>query len=352
MIFINRIQNIISPDKTAYLSAKKKWDSVAKPLGSFGELELMIQKIASVQNTDDVHIDKRTAVVFCADHGVVQENVAQTGSEVTATCAYAIADGTSNVNVIADSCHADVLAVDIGMLTDVDHPKLLRRKVAYGTANLAEEPAMTLEQTEKALCIGMDIVRDLKKQDVQILITGEMGIGNTTPTSALASVLLDQSPHEVTGRGAGLSTEALERKIHVIEQAIALHQPDKHHPLDLLAKLGGLEIAGMTGLFLGGAYYQIPVVIDGVISAVSAVLACQLNPLCAEYMLPSHVSGEPSGKHLLEMIHLHPVIHAGLRLGEGTGGLLLLPLLDSALALYRNSHKFQDIAIERYTEQS
>ena len=349
---MNRIQNIKPPDKTAFLSAKKRWDSVAKPLGSFGELEHMIQKIASVQGTDNVTIDRRTAVVFCADHGVVQEGVTQTGSEVTAVCAYAIANGTSNVNAVADSCHADVLAVDIGMLTDVEHPRLLWRKVAYGTANLAKEPAMTLEQAEKALCIGMDIVRDLKKDGVQMLITGEMGIGNTTPTSALASVLLDKSPREVTGRGAGLSTEALERKIHVIEQAIALHQPDRNHPLDLLAKLGGLEIAGMTGLFLGGAYYQIPVVIDGVISAVSAVLACELNPLCAEYMLPSHVSGEPSGKRLLEMIHLHPVIHAGLRLGEGTGGLLLLPLLDSALALYRNSHTFEDIAIERYTEQS
>ena len=349
---MNRIQKIKPTDKTAYFSAKKRWDSVAKPLGSFGELELMIQKIASVQDTDNITIDRRTAVVFCADHGVVQEGVTQTGSEVTAICAYAIADGTSNVNAIADACHADVITVDIGMLTDVDHPRLLRRKVAYGTANLAKETAMTSEQTEKALCIGMDIAGDLKKQGAQLLITGEMGIGNTTPTSALASVLLDTSPREVTGRGAGLSTEALERKIHVIEQAIALHQPDRNHPLDLLAKLGGLEIAGMTGLFLGGAYYQIPVVIDGVISAVSAVLACQLNPLCAEYMLPSHVSGEPSGKRLLEMIHLHPVIHAGLRLGEGTGGLLLLPLLDSALALYRSSHTFEDIAIERYTEQS
>ena len=349
---MNRIKNIAIPDKTAYLSAKKRWDSIAKPLGSFGELELMIQKIASIQHTDAVQIDKRTTIVFCADHGVVQEGVTQTGSEVTAICANAIAKGSSNVNAIANSCHAEVLAVDIGMQKDIENSKLLRRKVAYGTANFIKEPAMTLEQTRKALCIGMDIVRDLKKDGVQLLIAGEMGIGNTTPTSAIASVLLNQSPREVTGRGAGLSSEGLERKIHAIEQAIAVNHPDKNQPLELLSKLGGLEIAGMTGLFLGGAYYQIPVVIDGIISAVSAVLACQMNSLCAEYLLPSHVSGEPAGKALLQMIHLNPVIHAGLRLGEGTGGLLLLPLLDSALALYRNSHKFEDIAIERYTEQS
>ena len=349
---MDRIQTILPADKTSYLSAKKRWDSIAKPLGSFGELEQMIQKIASVQHTDDVHIDRRTAVIFCADHGVVQEGVTQTGSEVTAICAYSIADGTSNVNAIADSCHADVLAVDIGMLTDVSHPKLLRRKVAFGTENFTRKPALTPEQTEKAICIGMDIVRDLKKNGVQLLIAGEMGIGNTTSASALASVLLDKPPLAVTGRGAGLSSKGLERKIHAIVQAIALHQPDKNHPLDLLAKLGGLEIAGMTGLFLGSAYYQVPAVIDGVISAVSAVLAYQLNPLCSEYLLASHTSGEPAGEGLLRMIHLHPVIDAGLRLGEGTGGLLLLPLLDSALALYRNSHHFEDIAIERYTEQS
>ena len=179
----------------------------------------------------------------------------------------------------------------------------------------------------------------------------EMGIGNTTPTSAIASVLLKATPAQVTGRGAGLSTEGLRRKIAAVERAIAVNTPDPDDPLDILAKLGGFEIAGMTGLFLGGAVYRIPVVIDGVISACAAALACRIEPLCAHYILPSHTSGEPAGEGLMTLMGLHPVIDAGLRLGEGTGALLLLPLLEGALSLYRNAHRFDETPIERYTPQ-
>ena len=348
---MDRIKKISPADKSTYIKSGEKWDSVAKPLGSFGQLETLIQQISAIQGSEDVHIDKRTVVVFCADHGVVKEGVTQTDSSVTAICAYDIADGSSNVNAIADSCSADVLAVDIGMLTDVEHPKLLRRKVAYGTKNIAEGPAMTLEEAQKAIIVGMDIVKELKEQGIKLLLTGEMGIGNTTPTSAIAAVLLGKTPSEVTGKGAGLSSDGLNRKVKAIEKAINTNKPDAEKPIELLAKIGGLEIAGMTGLFLGGAYYKIPVVIDGVISAAAAALAYKINPLCAEYMLASHTSGEPAGEGLLKLIEKKAVIDAGLRLGEGTGGLLLLPLLDSALALYRNSHTFEDISIERYVEQ-
>ncbi len=348
---MNRINEIKAANKAAYIKSGKKWDSVAKPLGSFGQLETLIQQIAAIQDSENVNIDKRTVVVFCADHGVVKEGVTQTDSSVTAVCAYDIADGSSNVNAIADSCSADVLAVDIGMLTDVEHPKLMQRKVAYGTKNIAEGPAMTLEEAQKALIVGMDIAKELKEQGVKLLLTGEMGIGNTTPTSAIAAVLLGRSPTEVTGKGAGLSSDGLKRKIKVIERAISINRPDADKPIELIAKIGGLEIAGMTGLFLGGAYYKMPVVIDGVISAAAAALAYKINPHCAEYMLASHTSGEPAGEGLLKLIGAKAVIDAGLRLGEGTGGLLLLPLLDSALALYRNAHTFEDISIERYVEQ-
>ena len=327
--------------------SKKIWDSIAKPLGSFGLLEHMIQQIAGIQNTVDIRLNRRKVIVMCADHGVVREGVTQTDSSVTAVCAQSIADGKSNINMLADVYHAQVIPVDIGMNTTIQHKNLINKKIMYGTNNITESSAMTVTQAEQAICVGMDIVRDLKPE-TDILITGEMGIGNTTPASALASVLLDKSVKEVTGRGAGLSETGLQRKITVIQKAIHVNQPDKSNPIELLAKLGGLDIAGMTGLFLGSAYYQLPIIIDGMISAVAAVIACQINPLCKDYLLASHVSDEPSGKYLLDKIGLTPVIHAGLRLGEGTGGILLLPLLDGALNLYRNAHRFEDIHIERY----
>ncbi len=349
---MDRIPQIEPPDHAAALAAKALWDSIAKPLGSFGNLEEMIQKIAAVQGSADVNIAQRTAVVFAADHGITEEGVTQCGSEVTAVCAKAIAEGRSNVNAIANALHANVTAVDIGMKTDADTNKIIQKKTVCGTRNFTKEPAMTAAQMTAAVTAGMDIVRDLKASGTRIIVSGEMGIGNTTPASAIASVLLGLPPEAVTGRGSGLSDAGLQRKIGVIQRGIALHRPSAERPLHLLQTLGGLEIAGMTGLFLGGAVYHVPVIIDGVISAAAAAIAYQLNPLCAEYMLASHCSGEPAADGLLRMMHLKPVIDAGLRLGEGTGGLLLLPLLDGALALYQHAHTFDEENIERYQKLS
>lgn len=348
---MDRINKITLPDVNAAQAARERWNSVAKPLGSLGLLESAVEKIAAVQGTADVKITNRRAVVMCADNGVICEGVTQTDSSVTALCAEAIAGGTSNINVLADVYGAKVTAVDIGMEHDVKSEKLVNRKIAYGTKNIAEGAAMTVEQAEKAIAEGMDIVRDLKNEGVQIIVTGEMGIGNTTTSAALASVLLELPPRSVTGRGAGLDSAGLERKIAAVERAIAVNHPDKEKPLELLAKLGGFDIAGMVGLFLGGAYYHIPVVIDGVISAVAAFIAYKMNPIAKEYMLASHVSGEPSGKMLLDGIGLKPLITAEMRLGEGTGGIMLLPLLDGALAVYNSAHRFDDLEMERYVEQ-
>lgn len=347
---MKRILNIKPPDRFSAELSKKQWDSIAKPLGSFGLLEDFIQKIASIQGTPDVDISKRAVVVMCADNGVVCEGVTQTGSEVTAISACAIAEGRSNINALADAYGADVVAVDMGIKSDVECPSLINRKITRGTQNIAQKPAMTTAQAEQAICTGMDIVRDLKSRGVKIIVTGEMGIGNTTTTSAVSAVLLDMPVEAVTGRGAGLTAGGLERKISVIKKAIAVNNPDKNNPVDVLAKVGGYDIAGMTGLFLGGAVYGVPVVTDGVISAVSAILASEINPICTEYMLAGHISGEPAGINLLEKIGLKSVINAGLRLGEGTGGIMLLPLLDGALSLYRNAHRFGDMGIERYVE--
>ena len=349
---MERLKTVTLPDRQAYAAAKAQWNSIAKPLGSFGVLEKMICKIAAIQHTTDVNFANRTAVIFCADHGITEEGVTQCGSEVTAVCAKEIAEGRSNVNAVAKQFGASVSAVDIGMKTDVNAKNLIVRKTAFGTKNFTKEPAMTAAQMTAAMTAGMDIVQEMKRCGVQIIVSGEMGIGNTTSAAAIASVLLELPPEAVTGRGSGLSDAGLQRKISTVRRGIALHHPSKDHPLHLLQTLGGLEIAGMTGLFLGGAVYEIPVVIDGVISAASAAIANLIEPRCADYMLASHCSEEPAARGLLQIAGQTAVIHAGLRLGEGTGGLLLLPLLDGALSLYRNAHRFDDAGIERYTKQS
>ena len=347
---MDRINNIVPADRAAYIAAKSRWDSIAKPLGSFGLLEEMIQSIAAVQGSPDVDISVRTAVVMCGDHGVVSEGVTQCGQEVTAECAKAIAKGRSNINAVAEAFNAQVIAVDVGISVVVNCPNLVDHKVVYGTDNITSGAAMTAEETGSAIVIGMDTVKELSEHGTKIIVTGEMGIGNTTSTAAIASVLLGLPPEQVTGRGAGLSTEGLQRKIEAVKRAIEVNKPDKNKPFELLQKLGGAEIAAMTGLFLGGAYYHVPVIIDGVISAAAAAIACGMNQLCREYMLASHCSEEPAGEGLLAYCGLKAPINAGLRLGEGTGGVLLLPLLDGALALYRNSHRFDETNIERYAE--
>lgn len=347
---MNRIAEIKPSDKAAYMRAKARWDSIAKPLGSFGRLEEQVCGIAAVSGSEDIDISNRAVVVMCADHGVVAEGVTQCGSEVTAECAAAIADGRSSVNALAGELGARVIAVDVGIASDVECEKLLDRKVAYGTRNIAREAAMTADETERAIVTGMDIVGQLGKEGVRLIVAGEMGIGNTTCAGAMAAALLGLPAEEVTGRGAGLSSEGLERKISAVKRAIEVNKPDADDPFGLLQRIGGLEIAAMTGLFLGGAYYRIPVVIDGVTSAAAAAVAFKLAPLSADHMLASHCSGEPAAAGLLRLIGQKPVIDAGLRLGEGTGGMLLLPLLDGAIALYRNARRFEETTIERYVE--
>ena len=342
---------VFPPDKAAGERAKERWDSVAKPLGSLGLLEEAVCKIAAVQGTPDVDISRRTAVVFCADNGVVCEGVSQSDSSVTALCAREIAEGRSNINALARAYGADVIAVDTGIAGDVNCAALLDRKIACGTRNIALGAAMTRDEAERAIQVGIDIAGELKKNGVNIIVSGEMGIGNTTSSAAVASVLLGLEPREVTGRGAGLDSAGLARKIAVIERATEVNKPDRNDPLGVLSKLGGFDIAGMTGLFLGGAVHHIPVVIDGAISAVSALLAERLCPGCRDYMLPSHVSAEPVGKLLLGELGLKPLITAEMRLGEGTGGIMLLPLLDGALSVYNNAHRFDEIGLERYTEK-
>ena len=336
----------ISPlDEEAGKRAKERWDSIAKPLGSLGDFEDIIIKIAKIRHTENIRLKDRCVIVMCADNGVVCEGVTQTDSSVTAVCTDEIVRGNSSVNIIAKYANASVIAVDMGV---IGKTAACDRKIANGTANMAVGAAMTRGDAEKAVMTGIEIMREQKRSGTDIVVTGEMGIGNTTTSSAVSSVFLGLPPSSVTGRGAGLDDERLAHKIDVIERAIKINRPDPGDPIDVLAKVGGFDIAGMTGLFLGGAECGIPVVIDGVISAAAALAAVRIEPDCSRYMLASHVSAEPVGKMLLDAIGVKPVITAGMRLGEGTGGLMLLPLLDCALGVYNEAHTFDGISIERY----
>lgn len=335
-------------NKEAMKTAEKRWNSIAKPLHSLGKMEDVIIHIAGITGSPDMKLQKRALVPMCADNGVVEEGVTQTGQEVTAIVAENFLSGDTSACVMCRQCGADVIPVDIGMITDTKVPTDL--KVAYGTANMTKEPAMSRKQAVQAIEAGIEMVRRLKEQGYGILATGEMGIGNTTTSSAVACVLMDRPAEEMTGRGAGLSGDGLTRKIDAIKKAIAVNKPDKEDPIDVLAKVGGFDIAGMTGMFLGGAVYKIPIVIDGFISCVAALLAQKINSLTGEYMIASHVSKEPAARSILEALGKEAVIHGNLCLGEGSGAVALFPFIDMGAAVYESMSTFDDIHVEQYEE--
>ena len=346
--WIDEMAGCIEPlDDETLKAARDKWNAVAKPIGSLGQLELMVEKIAGLTGSIDVDISKRAVMVLCADNGVVAQGVTQSEPEITTVIAGSVARGISSVCRMAQTVNADAVSVDMGMMAPSDVPGVIDRCIARGTGDISLGPAMSREQALTAIKIGVDLVAQMKADGYKALATGEMGIGNTTTSSAMAAAFLGLPVETVTGRGAGLSDAGLARKCAAIERALAVNEPDADDALDVLSKLGGFDIAGLVGLFIGGAVHRVPIVIDGFISALAAYTAARLCPACTCAMLPSHVSAEPAARRLFDELGIEPIIHAGLRLGEGTGAVLLFPLLDAALALY-NGTTFDDTGIEAY----
>lgn len=341
------IDGIEELNQTAMEMAQKKWNSIAKPLHSLGKLEDHIIRIAGITGSAQVQLDKRALIAMCSDNGVVEEGVTQTGQEVTAIVAENFLDGATSAAIMCQSAHVDLFPIDIGMVKDTRVPDY---KVAYGTKNMVKEPAMTREEALQAILTGVYLVKEKKEAGYQIIATGEMGIGNTTTSSAVASVLLDESVETMTGRGAGLDSSGLKRKIKAIKTAIEKHEPDAEDPVDVLAKVGGFDLAGLTGIYLGGAYYHIPIVMDGFISAVAALTAVQLCNKAREYMIVSHVSKEPGMHILLEALGMEASMTCDMCLGEGTGAVAFLPVLDMALAVYEKMSTFSEIHIDDYEE--
>lgn len=352
------LEKITSSNKDIIKESIKRWDSIAKPLRSLGFLEEAIAKIAGMTENVNINIDKKALIIMCSDNGVVKEKVTQTGSEVTAIVAENFTKKKATVSIMAEVSKTDVFTVDIGIEMDMENSldinediipfKILNRKVSYGTKNLYVEPAMTREETISAIEVGINLVKELKNKGYNIIATGEMGIGNTTTSSAIASVLLDMPVELVTGKGAGLSSKGLERKIHVIKESIKLNKPNREDPLDVLSKVGGLDIAGLVGVFIGGAAFKIPIVIDGFISAVAALIAVRIKPEVIDYILPSHMSKEPAGKILLKELALTPFINCGMFLGEGTGAIAVFPLLEMACNVYKDMSTFSEIDVQDY----
>jgi nicotinate-nucleotide--dimethylbenzimidazole phosphoribosyltransferase len=337
-----------APDASAIREAARRWDAIAKPLGSLGFLEDAVIKIAGLTGRPDVDVSKRCVIVMCADNGVVRQGISQSGGEVTMIVAENLTRGRTCVCRMAAAAGADVIPVDMGMLSRPSFGGMIDCHVADGTRDFSEGAAMTREEARTAISHGVELARMCAERGYGLIATGEMGIGNTTTSSAMASVLLGAPPESVTGRGAGLSDASLLRKIEVIRRAIEVNKPDGGDALDVLSKLGGFDIAGMTGVFLGGAAYGIPVLIDGFISAVSALTAERMSPGAVSAMLPSHRSGEQGCAAALKALGLTAPIDAGMRLGEGTGAVAAMSLLDMALAVYGESSSFSDIGMRAY----
>ena len=342
-------ERIPPQDTAAMRRAKARWDSIAKPLCGLGKLETAVIRMAGCTGDERVSIDKRAVAVLCADNGIVQEGVTQTDASVTAVMAERIGAHRSSVCLMAKTANADVFAADLGMLTRAKG--VLDLHVANGTRNMTEGPAMTEAEALQAIENGVKLAERLAERGYRILATGEMGIGNTSTSAAIAAVLLNLPVETVTGRGAGLSDEGLLRKRAAIRKAIEINRPDPADALDVLKKVGGFDLAGLCGFYIGAALHRIPVLIDGLPSSVAALVASRLVPNCTAAMLASHCSAEPVAKAILSELGLDAILFADMKLGEGTGAVCMLPLLDAALAVYCGSVSFAETGIAQYVPQ-
>lgn len=348
MTITEMLESCRLPDEGAAMGAEARWDSIAKPLHGLGLLEDAIVKICAITGETDCVLTPRAVAVFCADNGVVAQGVTQTGQEVTAIVAENMTRGETSVCRMAALAGAKVIPVDVGMARRPACPGILNCRQGDGTADFTLGPAMTRAQAEGAMAAGYSLARRLAGEGYRLLAAGEMGIGNTTTSSAVAALLLGEEPEALTGRGAGLSSEGLLRKTGAIRRGIARNRPDPADPIDVLAKVGGFDLAAMAGFYLGASGAGVPVILDGFISAAAALAAVRLAPRSIHAMLPSHCSGEPGTQKILGALGLEPVINAGMCLGEGTGAVALMPLLDMAAAVYRGMPTFRDIQVEEY----
>lgn len=339
-------------DITAATAAADHLDRLTKPPGSLGKLETLAIKLAGITGEERPSFPQRAVIVMAADHGVCEEGISAFPAEVTPQMVMNFLAGGAAVNVLSRQAGAEVLCVDIGVNAEMNHPDLINRKVRMGTANMAKGPAMSRQEAEAALLIGANIVDEAFARGVRIFVTGEMGIGNTTASAAVLSALIGIPPLESVGRGTGISDEVLRHKAAVVERALECNIPNALDPLDVLSKVGGLEIAGLTGVILAAAAHGCPVVIDGFISSAAALLAQRFSPESTYYMIASHTSHEQGHGQLLRELGLDPMLQLDMRLGEGTGGVLALHLIDAACLIMSEMATFESAGISSGQENA
>lgn len=343
------IQSIEPADAQAMDAARKRWGSLAKPVGGLGLLEDIITQVAGVQRTAQVRLDRRELIVTCADNGVAARGVSASHQDVTRTIAQALGEGTSTACLMARQAGCDVIPVDVGMREGPDLPGVLVRSSRVGgTDDMTQGPAMMRDECVAAILGGVQLVRERREAGASILLVGEMGIGNTATSTAVACCLLAADPATITGPGTGLSKDGVARKAATIRKALATNRPDPSDPVDVLHKVGGLDLATLCGICLGGALWRVPILLDGIITLAAAACAVRLCPTCRFALIASHVSEEPSARLLLEAVGVDAPIHAHMHLGEGTGALAALSLIDMAHAVYANSRTLDELSIDGY----
>jgi nicotinate-nucleotide--dimethylbenzimidazole phosphoribosyltransferase len=352
MEILNRtVKAIKPPDKAAMAEARARQDNLTKPAGSLGRLEELSIQLAGVQGKPSPQIEKKVIITMAGDHGVLAENIGNWPQEVTAQMVENFLNGGAGINVLARMAGARIVFVDMGVASDLKpHPQLVVRKAGYGTGNICRGPAMSSEQAMKAIETGIEIVDTEADKGLDIVGTGDMGIGNTTASAAICTVITGKPAREVTGRGTGISDEQLAHKIDVIERALAINNPDAAKPLEVLAKVGGFEIGGLAGVILGAAARRIPVVIDGFISGAAALIATALAPQAKDYLIAGHVSAESGHPVMLEFLGLKPLLNLDMRLGEGTGAALGIFLAEAAARTLNEMATFAEAGVSEGEE--
>ncbi|WP_347490694.1 nicotinate-nucleotide--dimethylbenzimidazole phosphoribosyltransferase [Desulfoscipio sp. XC116] len=345
MLLTQTINKIGPLDRQAMAGAKERLDNLIKPPGSLGRLEQVAIKLAGITGQMRPSIGKRTVIVMAGDHGVTDEGVSAAPRDVTWQMLPAFLKGVAGIGVLARHAGASLTVVDVGVAADVDIPGVLKRRVKPGTGNIAVGPAMTREEAMAALEVGIDVALAEIDGGATLLALGDMGIGNTTPSSAILAVLGGYSADEVTGRGTMVNDQVLEKKRHAVGRAMEINQPDPADGVDVLAKVGGLEIAGLAGVVLGCAARRVPVLVDGFITSAAALIAAAIKPESKNYMLASHLSGEPGHRLMLELLGLPPMLHMDMRLGEGTGAALAMHIVEAACRVLDEMVTFQEAGV-------
>ena len=345
-ILSKTIANIRPLDVKSMAAAKVRQDTLTKPTGSLGRLEELSIRIAGMQGKSLPQIKQKAVIVMAADHGVAARGTSAYPQEVTAEMVLNFLHGGAGINVISRQVGARVVIVDMGVAKKLEsNPELISRRIAAGTQDMSKGPAMTVAQATRSVEAGIEIVVTEIKKGLDIVATGDMGIGNTTASAAICAVVTGKTAAEVTGRGTGLDDQQLQQKIMIIDEAITLNKPDFSKPLEVLAKVGGFEIGGLAGVILGAASHRVPVIIDGFISGAAALIAAGLCPQCTDYMIAGHCSVEPGHKIILQHLGLKPLLDLEMRLGEGTGAALAMSFAEISVRILMEMATFTEAGV-------